>query len=93
MMGGDKFYEGMLDVSDRQGLELEAKVRVEVTVDANYGANADGKQGVYRELVEGVEILSLKNEAGHDVVATAELRDIVHDEAWDRLEELEEVKE
>jgi len=62
--------------------EYTANLTITIVSDPNYGADADGNRGVYREDIDDYTINSVADENGKDVEITDEIRSAV-DDAFD----------
>jgi len=60
-----------------------AEVTVYISSDSNYGADADGNRGIYREFIDDIKIDSVTNENGEEVEITDDIYDIVSNELDD----------
>jgi hypothetical protein len=64
--------------------EYEIELTVETSIDNNDGADRDGNRGRIKESVNGIEILSVKNSEGMDLMErlSKKVLNNLYDYAW-----------
>jgi hypothetical protein len=50
-----------------EGIEYEGEVEIEMSHDANYGADADGNRGISQWFVDELEVLNCYDESGMEI--------------------------
>jgi len=65
--------------------EYTADLTITIVSDNNYGSDADGNRGVYREDIDDYTIDSVADENGKSVEITDEIRSAI-DDAFDKAE-------
>lgn len=64
--------------------EYEIELSVETSIDNNDGADRDGNRGRIKESVNGIEIMSVKNSEGIDLMdrLSKKILENLYDYAW-----------
>lgn len=89
MIERNKIYKTIsFEVEKKDGSyePYEADIEVDICEDENYGADADGRGGVYRKYIYDFQVMHIRNAAGEEAKREIAMLDAIED----KIEELDE---